>query len=576
MNGIECPYCHEISMDTEFCDECGRNIAQKLNKADTETEKTETENIDKSGKWSRDVFSLDCDIILSSNEIMCTSSFLDEYSSIRYPFYCKKREDNKYELFFKHEEGVKDLKSWIAENIISTEKALVIIRKISLIVQRIQRNNRILGTFDLSDFWIKDGDLESIFFRVTREFYGSRDFTETDELGEYTALEIKNRVFDDLDNSSDVFLIGKLFVNIILSRTNYINYSEFRYLAHELSIFNEDMPIGIHKWIGKSTSIIKSERYKNVTDQLNDLNKILSLDKKRKSKSTSKVKYIQWSAKTHCGEGKKKLFPENTDESIVNEDRYIVLEDESRKKILAIVADGISNCKYGSGAYAAQYLVDSAQYLWDKSREELYSDEKVIDFFKNLVSEANRRIKEHIMNEYIIDDIDEIESSDIMGTTLTGVFINNNEVYSVSIGDSRTYIYSNKGLSLVHFDDNILNYTLKEKKLSWDEIYGCDDKYLITRNVGNISQDPEEIIKLRKFNLLDDEILILCSDGITDYINQIEYRNDEWNIDTKLAEIINSERNGMNSLDKISRILINEANKNGGGDNMSIIMIKVK
>ena len=568
MKQVECPYCHTMSTDTEFCDECGKNIEQVLH-----NELKEKQIFDFKDKWIDGIFDLNCTMVEVNNEVCATKILVTQEDDIEYPFYCKLK-DEKYCLYFIKDEPAQNLRTWIQSKAISVEDTLNIVRKMCLIVQKIQKSNYILGTFDLNDFWIRNDNLNTLFFRVVRPFYKPGELISNMNLGEFTALEIKNKVPNDLDCSSDVFLIGNVVVNLILNKENYINYSEFRYLAHELNIFKEDIPIGLHKWIGKSTSIVKNERYKNVTEQLNQLNKILSLDKRRKSKANEINYEIEAFMETNCGDGKRNKFKSEAPENVINEDRVILLNDTNSNKFLGIIADGISTCKYGSGAHAAQHIIDAASDLWKEKSKTLNSDDEVIKFFEDIVTESNKRIVDEIAKKYASSiDISEIKSFEIMGSTLAGIFMENDTVYSVSIGDSRTYVYSEKGMNLVHYDDNVFNEKIKQK-LFWNDIQQIDDKHSITKNIGNINLEAKDIVKMKKFKLFEDEILLICSDGLSDYINPIEYKNDEWNIDEKLSEIINNQRNGKNALNKISNILVKEANRNGGGDNISVILVK--
>lgn len=570
MKQVECPYCHAMSTDMEFCDECGKNIEQVLL-----NEAKEKQTFDFRDKWIDGIFDLNCNVVEVNNNVCDTKVLVTQEDDIEYPFYCKLK-DGKYNLYFMKDESIQNLRTWIQSKAASLEDVLNIVRRMCLIIQKIQKSNSILGTFDLSDFWIRNDNLNTLFFRVVRPFYKQGELISNMNLGEFTALEIKNNVPNDLDCSSDVFLIGNVLVNLILNKEKYANYSEFRYLAHELNVFKEDIPIGLHKWIGKSTSIINNERYKNVTEQLNQLNKILSSDKRRKCKYNEMNYEIEAFMDTNCGDGKRSKFKSEVPENVINEDRVILLNDNNlnSNKFLGIVADGISTCKYGSGARAAQHVIGAANDLWKEKSKTLNSDDEVRKFFEDIVIESNKRIMDEITKEYGSEiEISEIESFEIMGSTLAGVFMDNNTVYSVSVGDSRTYVYSEKGINIVHYDDNVFNEKIKQK-LFWNDIQQIDDKYSITKNIGNISLDVKDIVKMKKFKLFEDEILLICSDGLSDYINPIEYKNDEWNIDKKLGEIINNQRNGKNALNKISNILISEANGNGGGDNISIILVK--
>ena len=68
--------------------------------------------------------------------------------------------------------------------------------------------------------------------------------------------------------------------------------------------------------------------------------------------------------------------------------------------------------------------------------------------------------------------------------------------------------------------------------------------------------------------------MLICSDGVTDYITPLGYANNIWNIDKKLKEYIEagvSMRNVLEIPSKLTKV----ANENGGGDNITSILIEV-
>ena len=69
------------------------------------------------------------------------------------------------------------------------------------------------------------------------------------------------------------------------------------------------------------------------------------------------------------------------------------------------------------------------------------------------------------------------------------------------------------------------------------------------------------------------EIIIICSDGVTDYINKSYYNDDLWKVTESLERII--KENKQKSLEVLNNKIITEANLNGGGDNITIITSKI-
>ncbi|MBM6861243.1 SpoIIE family protein phosphatase, partial [Clostridium saudiense] len=84
----------------------------------------------------------------------------------------------------------------------------------------------------------------------------------------------------------------------------------------------------------------------------------------------------------------------------------------------------------------------------------------------------------------------------------------------------------------------------------------------------------EEDLNVKEVTLEDKDIVLICSDGVTDYISPLGYGTNLWNIDKELKELIVSKEKNESILD-IPSSLIQIANENGGGDNITSILIEV-
>lgn len=79
-------------------------------------------------------------------------------------------------------------------------------------------------------------------------------------------------------------------------------------------------------------------------------------------------------------------------------------------------------------------------------------------------------------------------------------------------------------------------------------------KNLITRALG-----VEENIKIDycEYDMSENEVILLCTDGLTNYVENAEF-----------SEVIKN-----NSYYEIADLLVNMANENGGGDNITVVAI---
>ena len=117
-----------------------------------------------------------------------------------------------------------------------------------------------------------------------------------------------------------------------------------------------------------------------------------------------------------------------------------------------------------------------------------------------------------------------------------------------------------------------------EKGVSWDIVCNTYDKDYITNYIGKVAIKNKKLvgvipkILVKELFLDKDDTIILCSDGILDYIERPEYSNNLWNRDKIFENILTNSSN----LKEMAEKIIDEANKNGGGDNLTIILAKAK
>ena len=105
-----------------------------------------------------------------------------------------------------------------------------------------------------------------------------------------------------------------------------------------------------------------------------------------------------------------------------------------------------------------------------------------------------------------------------------------------------------------------------------------DGSSSLTNFVGgsNYNKEKEEIIypKVSEISLMKDEYILLCSDGLTDYIEPGTGLDIGWSTDEKLKELIYQDED-LSIVDIVDN-LISTANYYGGGDNISVILAKTK
>ena len=228
-----------------------------------------------------------------------------------------------------------------------------------------------------------------------------------------------------------------------------------------------------------------------------------------------------------------------------NEDSIYVGGDNKEVKNIFIVADGMGG--HNAGEVASRLAIDKfIEYISPHFKNGIDS-ETVLDVLLEGVVYANRVI----YNEAVSD-----ESRNGMGTTFTCACLNNGKMYAVHVGDSRIYILTDGSLKQVSNDHSFVMEMVRQGKLTPQEAANSPKRNIITRAVGSEEKiDVDTIIKELKYG----DVVLICSDGLSTMVN-----------DREIEEIMNKHSDA----EKTIEALIEKANKNGGKDNISAIIIR--
>lgn len=102
------------------------------------------------------------------------------------------------------------------------------------------------------------------------------------------------------------------------------------------------------------------------------------------------------------------------------------------------------------------------------------------------------------------------ELGDKMGTTIAGVFIENETAYLFWLGDVRIYLYRNNEIQFQSTDHSLISEMKQNGHISAVDI--ARYKNIVTRHISGSPQEQEIPIVL--VSLLPGDTLILCSDGL--------------------------------------------------------------
>jgi serine/threonine protein phosphatase PrpC len=216
-----------------------------------------------------------------------------------------------------------------------------------------------------------------------------------------------------------------------------------------------------------------------------------------------------------------------------NEDAYF-----ARSPIYA-VADGMGGAQ--AGEVAARIAADAFETDLDDSGS---AEERL----SRVANEANRRI-------FALARSDASRSG--MGTTLTGALVSDDEVSIVHVGDSRAYLLREGELRQLTRDHSLVEELRRRGRLTSEEAEEHPQRSIITRALG---PDADVEPDIHSHQARSGDVFLICSDGLTSMVREEEVRR----------ILVESE-----SLQKAVDALIQEANRRGGRDNITVILFRL-
>ena len=141
-----------------------------------------------------------------------------------------------------------------------------------------------------------------------------------------------------------------------------------------------------------------------------------------------------------------------------------------------------------------------------------------------------------------------------MGTTVVCAIVKDDCAYIAHAGDSRAYVFDGEKLTQVTTDHSVVQDLINKGRITIEEAKHHPNKNIITRAVG---VDKEIEIDFCQVDLEENDILVLCTDGLSNYVSNEE-----------MVELMSD---GMHYA--FADRLVTKANKNGGGDNITVVII---
>lgn len=222
---------------------------------------------------------------------------------------------------------------------------------------------------------------------------------------------------------------------------------------------------------------------------------------------------------------------------------YRIADDEVTrdKGYLLMVADGMGGHK--AGEVASRLAVETISQEYFKQNGSNGNIEK--NLFRAFTA-ANKKIFELASKN---------KSYQGMGTTCTAFVVVGELVYYAHAGDSRGYFFKNDAVKRVTEDHTYVQELVNKGEISSQEADTHPKRNILTNAMGT---RPEIRIDTGKceWSFEVNDKLLLCSDGLYDYINEQE-----------MKEILSHR-----SIHDAAEHMITETKKRGGHDNITVVV----
>jgi PPM family protein phosphatase len=217
-----------------------------------------------------------------------------------------------------------------------------------------------------------------------------------------------------------------------------------------------------------------------------------------------------------------------------NEDSLLV------RSPLFVVADGMGGAQ--AGEVASSVAVETFRGGLDDGSDPENSLVRQVERANSRINELSRTNVEHAG----------------MGTTITAVYVGEQDVSIAHVGDSRAYCLRDGELLRLTDDHSLVDELIRQGKLTPEEAEEHPQRSVITRALG-----PEATVEVdvRSFRGRAGDVYLLCSDGLTTMLGESEL----------LDVLVSHER-----LRDAGEALIAAANAAGGKDNITVVLFYVE
>ena len=217
---------------------------------------------------------------------------------------------------------------------------------------------------------------------------------------------------------------------------------------------------------------------------------------------------------------------------------------------IAVLADGMGGHKAGEIAahMAVKFVLEKLRKFVLQENSVSITGSQLLEFVSNTISSSNAEI-------YSAQEAEEAYKG--MGTTIVATVVIGSQIYVGHVGDSRLYLYRNRTVQRLTKDHSLVQDLIDRGFYTEREARSASVGHVVTRALGT---RPEVEVDANEEPLQAYDLLLLCSDGLTDMVS-----------DWQIAEVIDE---NIADLEVAAKKLIALANHYGGKDNISVILMQ--
>ncbi len=214
--------------------------------------------------------------------------------------------------------------------------------------------------------------------------------------------------------------------------------------------------------------------------------------------------------------------------------------------VWAVVCDGMGGAN--GGCTASRVATETISSKMVEAYHSKMGENDLENLLNDAVQSGNRAVYDIALKD---------ESLRGMGTTVVCGIVKNKKLYLLHAGDSRAYLYNGDKLIQITKDHSIVQEMVDAGQLTPEEARRHPNRNIITRALGI---EPELCTDYTTVEFDNNYILIICTDGLSNYINE-----------ASLAYYVRNYKGN-----ELTEKLIESAKELGGSDNITVAVISAE